>query len=136
MPRAIAIDFGLKRCGLAVTDELRLIASGLDQISSTDLESYLGGYILKENVDTIVIGYPTNMDGSDTDITANVRLLKDHLSAKYPTLAVVFQDERFTSSMASKSMIEMGMKKKNRRQKGMVDEISAVLILQAFLERV
>lgn len=135
MSRVLCIDFGLKRCGIAVTDELRIIASGLAQVASTELEKYLDDYMAKEDVGVIVIGYPTRHDGRDAHVTPNVRMLQKHLQTKYPQRTIDLQDERFTSAMASKSMLEMGMKKSKRKEKGMVDEISAVLILQAWMQR-
>ena len=136
MGKAIAIDFGLKRTGIAITDDLQLFAFPHETVDSQGLMAYLELVVPKESVDTIVLGEPKRMDNSDTHITENVRLLHEALLAKFPELAVVLIDERFTSKMAVQAMIVGGMKKKKRQEKGRVDQISATLILQAYLNRI
>ena len=133
MPKAIAIDFGLKRCGIAITDELQMIASPLETVPSTELEDFLAKLNDKESIDSIVLGLPLGLDGSDTDITPNVRLLNERLNLLYPEKTIVLFDERFTSSMASQAMVDFGMKKKDRQKKENIDMTSAALILQGYL---
>lgn len=133
MGKVIAIDFGLKRTGLAITDELKIIASGLDTVESPKLMDYLIALFQKEKIETIVLGEPKRMDGSDAHITQNVYLLKEALEKQFPNVPVVLQDERYTSKMAVNAMIAGGMKKKDRQNKAMVDKISATIILQEYL---
>jgi putative Holliday junction resolvase len=133
MGKVIAIDFGLKRTGLAITDELKIIATGLDTVESPKLMDYLIALFQKEKIETIVLGEPKRMDGSDAHITQNVYLLKEALEKQFPDVPVVLQDERFTSKMAVNAMIAGGMKKKDRQNKAMVDKISATIILQEYL---
>lgn len=134
MSRILAIDFGLKRTGLAVTDPLKIIATALDTVETQNLLNYLKTYINKEPVERLVLGLPRRLNNQDTDMTPHVRQLEATLRATFPQLPVSLVDERFTSSMAQRAMIEGGMKKKDRRIKGNVDKISAVLILQSWLE--
>ena len=133
MGKAIAIDFGLKRSGIAITDDLQLFAFPHETIDSKDLMAYLEGFVPKESVNTIVLGEPKRMDNSDTHITENVRLLHEALMSKFPELAVVLIDERFTSKMAVQAMIAGGMKKKDRQVKGNIDKVSAAIVLQSYL---
>jgi putative Holliday junction resolvase len=133
MGKAIAIDFGLKRSGIAITDDLQLFAFPHETVDSQGLMSYLEMLVSKESVDTIVLGEPKRMDNSDTHITENVRLLHEALKTKFPSLKVVLMDERFTSKMAVQAMIAGGMKKKERQVKGNIDKISAAIVLQSFL---
>ncbi len=135
MPRVIAIDFGLKRTGLAVTDPGRIIASALDTVESTDLMGFLRRYAGKEAVDGFVVGLPCNLDGTPTDITANVRLFVAALREAFPGKWVETMDERFTSSIAQRTMLESGIGRKARRDKGTVDRISATILLQNWLDR-
>ncbi len=136
MSRILAIDFGLKRTGLAVTDPLKIIATALETVETRNLLNYLKAYIGKEPVERLVLGLPRRLNNQDTDMTPHVRELEATLRATFPQLPVSLVDERFTSSMAQRAMIEGGMKKKDRRVKGNVDKISAVLILQSWLESV
>jgi putative holliday junction resolvase len=133
MPRILAIDYGKKRTGLAVTDPLQIIASGLDTVPSHELIPYLKKYFAAEEVTLIVIGEPKNLDGSATHGTPLVeeciRILKKH----FPDKPIKKMDERFTSKMAFQSMIDSGLKKKDRQQKGLVDEIAATILLQEYL---
>jgi putative holliday junction resolvase len=132
MVKAIGIDFGLKRTGLAITDDFGIIASPLIAIASEKLMSFLIDIIPKEKIKVIVLGYPTSMDGSDTHITENVRLFKTALEQEF-SLPVILQDERMTSSRAMQA-IHQGGKAKQKKKKGLVDTISATLILQDYLE--
>ena len=133
--RILAIDFGLKRTGLAVTDPARIIAYALDTVPSTELMDYLKRYVAKEVVEGFVVGLPCNLDGTPTDITANVLLFVAELKRQFPKQFVETADERFTSVMAQRTMLESGIGKKARRDKGTVDRISAVLILQGWMDR-
>lgn len=130
----MAIDFGLKRTGLAVTDPLQIIAQGLTTIESPRLINFLKEYIQKEPVELILIGEPRNWDDSDTHATPLVMDIIKRLQKNFPSIPIKTVDERFTSKMASRAMIDMGMKKKQRRNKGLVDEIAATIMLQEFLE--
>ena len=133
MGRVLAIDYGKKRTGLAVTDPLKIIATALETVLTIDLLKYLADYMQKEQVEQIVLGLPVNLNSQDTDITADVRKFADILRNQFPAIPLHFYDERFTSKMALQSMIDSGTKKKDRREKGNLDKISAVIILQSFL---
>lgn len=134
MGKFLAIDFGLKRTGLAITDENNIIASGLDTIESPKLMEYLIQLIPKEKVSRIVLGEPKRMNGEDSHITQNVYLLKEALEKQFPIVEVVLMDERFTSKMAFQTMIDGGLKKTKRLEKGLIDKISATIILQNYLQ--
>ncbi len=134
MGRILAIDFGLKRSGLAVTDALQIIATGLETVPTHTLLDYLQTYFAKEEVDKVIIGLPVNLDGSDTDSTHGVRVLIKHFKKKFPNKPIIEHDERFTSQMAMQAMIAGGMSKKDRREKGAVDRVSATIILQSYME--
>ncbi|WP_109698463.1 Holliday junction resolvase RuvX [Chitinophaga deserti] len=134
MPRIMAIDYGKKRTGLAVTDPLKMIASGLGTVPSHELIPFLKKYFAAEAVELIVIGMPRNLDGSATDATALVKECIRILGKHFPEMPVKQVDERFTSKMAFQSMLDSGLKKKDRQQKGLVDEISATIILQEYLQ--
>ena len=134
MARILAIDYGRKRTGVAVTDPLQIIASGLDTVPTHQLFTFLNDYFKSEQVESIVLGMPTNLDTSDTDTTAEVRNLKKKLEEKFPEKNIFTVDERYTSKMAIDAMVRGGMKKKDRRKKENVDRISAVIILQSYLE--
>ena len=133
MPRIICIDYGLKRTGLAVTDPLQIIASGLTTIESPKLISFLKDYFSKEQVELIVIGEPRNLDDSDTHATPLVKKAIIKLKKEFPGIPLKTVDERYTSKMASQAMIDMGLKKKQRRNKALVDEIAATIMLQEYL---
>ena len=133
--RILAIDFGLKRTGLAVTDPARIIASALETVPSAELMQYLKRYLAKESVEGFVVGMPVNLDGSPTDVTPNVRLFIAELKRQFPKQWVEPIDERFTSVLAQRTMLESGISKKARREKGTVDRISATIILQGWMER-
>ncbi len=134
MPRILAIDYGKKRTGLAVTDPLKIIASGLGTIPSHDLIPFLKKYFAAEPVELVLIGLPRNLDGSATDATALVEECVRIIAKHFPDLPLRKVDERFTSKMAFRNMIDSGMKKKDRQRKGLVDEISATIILQEYLQ--
>ena len=134
MGRILAIDFGEKRIGLAQTDEMKLIASPLDTISSKDIFTYLDNYFKTENIESIVIGEPKTLDNKPALITEKIIAFKNRLN-KMCKKPIYMIDERFTSRIAIKSMIEMNIKKHKRRDKSLVDKISATLILQSFLDR-
>jgi len=134
MSRILAIDFGLKRTGLAVTDTLKIIATPLETVETQSLLTFLKSYVAKEPVERLVLGFPRKLNNEDTDMTPHVRNLETTLGSLFPNIPVSLVDERFTSKMAQRAMIEGGMKKKDRRVKGNVDKISAVLILQSWLE--
>lgn len=133
MARALAIDFGLKRCGIAVSDEMKMIASGLTTVAAADLMSYLTRYFQQENVDEIIIGLPKHLDGNINAVEENIQLFIKELAKHFPDKKVQRMDERFTSKMAFQSMIDSGIGKKKRSDKKLVDQISATLILQSYL---
>ncbi len=133
MPRIIAIDYGLKRTGLAVTDPLKIIGSGLTTVDSKDLISFLKDYFSKEEVELIIIGEPKNLDDTATHATPLVEKIIKDLHKNFPSIPVKKVDERFTSKMASRAMIDMGLKKKQRRDKKLIDEIAAAIMLQEYL---
>lgn len=133
--RIIAIDFGLKRTGLAVTDPARIIASALATVPSEELMDFLKRYTAKEAVEGFVVGLPCNLDGSPTHSTGNVRLFVAELQRQFPKYWVETMDERFTSVLAQRAMLEAGIGKMARRDKGAVDRISATIILQGWMER-
>ena len=135
MGRIIAIDFGLKRTGLAVTDPLKIIASPLETILTENLFSWLKDYFGKEQVERIVVGMPTNLDQSDTHTTVPVKKLIENLKVQFPEVPISEIDERFTSKIAMQSMVLSGMKKKDRQKKENVDKISAAIILQSHLDQ-
>jgi len=135
LARVLALDFGKVRTGIAVTDELQLIASGLTTVDTKDLLKFLEDYIKKESVERFVVGLPKQMDNTASESEVLIQDFLKQLSAKFPAMPVERQDERFTSKMAFQSMLDSGIKKKKRRDKALVDEISATLILQAYLNR-
>ncbi|MCL4114017.1 UNVERIFIED_CONTAM: hypothetical protein GTU68_025279 [Idotea baltica] len=135
MGRILALDYGRKRTGIAVTDELQLIASGLTTVATEELLPFLVMYIKDEKVDQIVIGEPKQMNNEPSESEADIIVFIKKLKEKLPEIPIVRQDERFTSKMAMSSMIVGGMGKKKRQNKALVDEISATLILQAYLNR-
>ncbi len=133
MSRVIAIDYGLKRTGIAVSDELQLIASGLTTIETNGLLMFLKDYFLRENVALILVGQPKRFDNSFSDIETTIQEFILKLQNQNPEIPIKRIDERFTSKIAFQSMIDSGMKKKERRNKANIDEISATLILQSYL---
>ena len=133
MGRILALDYGIKRTGIAVTDELQIIASGLTTVSTPDLLDYLSEYVENENVELIVVGLPKQMNYEDSDSEFLIATFLVELSEKLPHIPVQRVDERFTSKMAFKTMIDSGLSKKKRRNKALADQISASLILQTYL---
>jgi putative Holliday junction resolvase len=133
MGRFLAIDYGTKRTGLAVTDPLKIIATALDTVETTSLLPYLKNYFQKEEVEAVVIGLPKRLNNTDSETAPAVRNLIEKFKNTFPTVPISTIDERFTSSIAQQAMLTGGMKKKDRQTKGNVDKISAVLILQDFL---
>lgn len=136
MGRILAIDYGNKRTGLAITDPLRIIATPLDTVRTHLLLQYLKEYFSREDVTEVVLGYPTQLDQSETDVTRNVKSLELQLRGIFSDKAIHLHDERFTSKMALSAMITGGMKKKERRIKGNIDRVSATIILQSYLESI
>lgn len=134
MGRILAIDYGKKRSGIAVTDVLQIIANGLTTVPTNDLLAFLVDYVGKEPVDKVIIGYPRQMNNEDSDNMKNIEPFIRSLSKKIPTIPIEFIDERFTSVIAHRAMIDGGLKKKARQNKALVDEISATIILQSYLE--
>ena len=134
MGRIIAIDYGTKRTGLAVTDPLRIIANALETIETKQLEKYLADYFSKNDVDIIVIGKPSQMNGQPSDTMRYIEPLAGRLRHAYPDKQVVLYDERFTSVMAHRTILESGIGKMARRDKALVDRISATIILQSYME--
>lgn len=135
MARILAIDYGGKRTGLAVTDPLQIIATGLCTVETPKLMAYLKNYIAQEQVELFIVGMPVNWDDSATHATPLVEKFIKELNKNFPSIPVKEVDERYTSKMASQAMIEMGMKKKQRQNKAMVDEIAATIMLQEYLNR-
>lgn len=133
MPKVLAIDFGLKRTGLALSDDAKIFAFGLKTIESKTLMEEIKRLMEKEKVDEVVIGEPKRLNNTDSHITENVRLLKQAIVKTFPALQVSLLDERFTSKMASAVIAQSGLKKKDREQKGLIDEVSATIILQDYL---
>ena len=129
----IALDFGKKRTGIAVTDPLQLIASGLTTVETKDLISFLKNYCSKGTVESFVIGLPKQMNNQPSESEQLIQPFLKTLRNTFPDIAIQREDERFTSKMAFQSMIDSGMKKKKRQNKAVVDEISATLILQSYL---
>jgi putative Holliday junction resolvase len=135
MGRIVALDFGLKRTGIAMTDELQIIASPLTTVDSAELMVFLKDLMHKNQVDTIVLGEPKRLNNEETHITQNVYLLKEALEKEFPVQKIELVDERFTSKMAMQSMIDGGLKKKQRQEKGALDSISATIILQSYMNQ-
>lgn len=135
MARIICIDYGGKRTGLAVTDPLQIIATGLTTVDTRDLIPFLKQYFAQEPVELILIGEPLNLNDTATHATPLVKAAIQKLRTNFPQVPIETIDERFTSKMASRAMIDMGMKKKDRRNKKLVDEIAATIMLQEYLER-
>lgn len=136
MGRVLAIDYGTKRTGIAVTDALRIIATPLETVQTQELLNFLKAYLQKETVDEFVVGMPKTLKNEDSAIAPLVRKFVEELKKTFPDKPVHLADERFTSSIAMRAMIDGGMKKKDRQEKGNVDKISATIILQSFLDAV
>ena len=134
MGRVLAIDYGKKRTGLAVTDMLRITANPLLTIDTSVLLAWLDDYVRREQVDLIVVGYPRQMNGQDSETVPAIRAMEQQLRARMPQIPVVEYDERFTSVLAHQAMIAGGMKKKDRQDKAVVDKLAACIILESYLE--
>lgn len=133
MGRILAIDFGEKRTGIAITDELQIIASGLTTVDTKNLLAFLKEYTNKESVELFVLGKPTQMDSTDSESEKHILRFLTSLEKNFKNIPIIRVDERFTSKIAFQTMIDSGLKKKQRRNKGIVDEISATIILQSYL---
>ncbi len=133
--RIVALDYGKVRTGVAVTDELQLIASGLTTVKTVDLIEFLKKYVSAESVEKFIVGEPRQMDNTPSQAEELIRPFLKHLGRTFKDIPIERQDERFTSKMALQSMIDGGIKKKQRQNKALVDEISATLILQAYLNK-
>ena len=134
MARIVSIDYGRKRTGLAVTDPLQIIANGLATVATAELFGWLQAYVAREPVERIVIGEPRQMSGEPSENLARVRQFVARWRKAVPQVPIEYYDERFTSVLAHQAMLEGGLKKKDRQNKALVDEISATIILQSFLE--
>ena len=135
MDRIIGIDYGRKRVGVAVTNPLGIFASALDTVHSAKIIDYLKKYASNENVVRFVVGYPMNMNGKPSEAAKDVDIFLKHLAKAFPDIPVTLEDERFTSVLAHRAMIEGGMSKKDRMNKESVDKISAAIILQSYMDR-
>ncbi|MCB0661449.1 MAG: Holliday junction resolvase RuvX [Saprospiraceae bacterium] len=131
----MAIDYGLKRTGVAVTDPLQIIASGLDMVPTSELMDFLKNYFSTELVEKVIVGEPLHKDGNPMEITQKVYGFVQQFKKLFPDKEVILQDERFTSKEASSIIMQSGLKKKKRREKGLVDKIAAALILQEYMEQ-
>ena len=136
MPRILSIDYGLKRTGLAVTDPLQIIATGLTTVESKQLIPFLKDYFAREEVELIIIGEPKNWDDTDTHATPLVEKIIKQLEKNFPKIPIKRVDERYTSKMAKDAMLEMGLKKMQRRNKKLVDEIAATIMLQEYMRQI
>ena len=135
MDRIIGIDYGRKRVGVAVSDPLGIFASALETVHSAKIIEYLKNYSQNETIVRFVVGYPINMNGAPSEAARDVDIFLKHLAAAFPQIPVTLEDERFTSVLAHKAMIDGGMKKQDRMKKESVDKISAAIILQSYLDR-
>ena len=135
MGQILAVDFGKKRCGLAATDDLRIIASGLDTVETSVLMEYLKKYFEKNTVDEVVIGLPTDLKVNMSEVEQDIQKFIEELKNEFPEVSVERFDERFTSKIASYFISQSGKNKKQRQEKGLIDKVSATLILQQYLEQ-
>jgi putative Holliday junction resolvase len=133
MPRLLAIDFGTKRSGIAITDELQIIASGLTTVDTKNLLPFLLDYVSKEKVELFIIGEPKQMSNEVSESEASILIFIEKLTKALPEIPIKRVDERFTSKMAFQTMIDSGLKKNQRKNKALIDEISATIILQSYL---
>jgi len=135
LARILALDYGTKRTGIAITDDLQIIASGLTTVETKNIFSFLMQYLKTENVELFVVGEPKQMNNTESESEQFIKLFVEKLKTTFPKIPVKRVDERFTSKMAFQSMIDSGLKKKQRQNKGLIDEISATIILQTYLEQ-
>lgn len=133
MGRILALDYGTKRTGIAVTDELQIIASGLTTVETKALLPFLKKYLSEEHVELVLVGEPKQKDGTHSNVEVDIQKFLTKFSETFPSLPVQRRDERFTSKMAFQTMIDSGLKKKQRQNKALIDEISATILLQSFL---
>ena len=136
MDRILGIDYGRKRVGVAVSDPLGIFASALETVPAAKIIDYLKNYAAMQTVSRFVVGYPVNMDNTPSEAAADVEVFLKNLAKQFPLIPVTLEDERFTSVLAHRAMIEGGMKAKDRRNKNSVDRISAAIILQSYLDRI
>lgn len=136
MGKILAIDYGLKRVGVAITDSSNIIATGLDTVATNEIYNFIADLLTKEAIDCIVVGDPKNLQNNDTDATKPANTFAKNIQKRHPEIKIARVDERFTSKMAFQAMIDGGLKKKDRRDKKMVDIISATIILQSYLEQI
>jgi putative Holliday junction resolvase len=134
--RIIGIDYGTKRVGVAVTDPMQMIASGLTTVGAHEILDFLTEYMQKEKVDSIVLGHPKQMNNTDSESLQYIKQFETALKRRFPGLPIIWVDERFTSMLAMDAMIRGGMKKKDRQVKGNLDKLSAAIILQTYLEQI
>ena len=134
MSRILAIDYGQKRTGIAVTDTLQMIANGLTTVETKELEQYITTYMAKEDVSTIVVGKPTQMNGENSENMKRIEPFFNRLKKLFPNKEIVYYDERFTSVLAHQAMLQSGIGKKARQNKALVDKISATIILEDYLQ--
>ena len=135
MGRILAIDYGRKRTGLAVTDTLQIIANGLGTVPGNEVTSFLKTYVSQENIDLFVIGHPKRMNNEPSENMQHVKAFADSLHKAFPEIPIEYMDERFTSVMAHQAMRDGGLRKKRRQDKALADEIAATIILQGYLEK-
>jgi putative Holliday junction resolvase len=133
LARILSIDYGRKRTGLAVTDPLRIIASGLATVSTSELFDWLQSYVARETVELIVIGEPRQLDGSPSENLARVQQFVNRWRKAVPSIPIEYYDERFTSTLAHRAMLDGGLRKKERQNKALVDEISATILLEDYI---
>ena len=134
MGRILAIDYGTKRTGIAVTDPLRIVPGGLKTVATHELNAFLADYFSKESVDVVVVGYPTNMNGEESASMKQIRPFVDKLIKQYPDKKIVMFDERCTSVIAQRAILDSGIGRMARRNKALVDEVSATIILESFMD--
>lgn len=134
MAKIVAVDYGTKRCGIAVTDDLQIIASGLTTVPTSEIVSFLKNYCSEENVETIVVGLPKQMDNTNSESEVHIQSFLKKIESEIPNISVDRYDERFTSKMAVQAMLHSGMSKKQRQNKALIDEISATIILQGYMQ--
>lgn len=135
MSRILSIDYGKRRCGLAWTDPLQIAAHGLPTVAESELKPFLIKNVALESIKVILIGYPTRFDGSDSHVTEDVRVLEAWMKTQFPEVEVIRWDERLSSKAAGRALIETGVSKKKRREKGVLDQMAATLMLQEYLNR-
>ncbi|HMU06341.1 MAG TPA: Holliday junction resolvase RuvX [Kaistella sp.] len=135
MGKIMAIDYGKKRCGIAVTDDMQIIASGLETIETSDIFEFLKKYFVENQVDSIVVGLPTDLKGNLSEVETEILKFLERFKSEFPEVEIHRFDERFTSKMASFFISQSGKSKKKREEKGLIDKVSATIILQNFLEQ-